>query len=232
MNPTNISNPKNGKGKINGNKKNITDNNTSPAKIFPNRRNEKDIIFEISPTNSRIPTKKFIGEDKFIYLDICIEIPSSFIPIYWAVKTEINAIAKVPFISVVAGLKNGINLPSSWIPIPSNGSNPAQFENKIKRKNVAINGKNFFAFPPVMFSVRSYNEPTITSANTCIELGKNVIEALITKANKTIKAETIIVVKTALLTGIVSKRWKTVSGAMDTWIPDINNSKINKSLAF
>ena len=62
--PTNISKPKNGSGAIKGIRKPMTASRTSPAKIFPNKRNAKEMIFESSENSSKNPTKKSIGPAK------------------------------------------------------------------------------------------------------------------------------------------------------------------------
>ncbi len=58
MNPTNNSKAKNGRGTINGIKNAITARSTSPAKMFPNRRNANDKIFDSSEIISKNPKKK------------------------------------------------------------------------------------------------------------------------------------------------------------------------------
>ena len=66
MNPTNISKPKNGSGAIKGIRKPMTARSTSPAKIFPNKRNANEIIFESSEKSSKNPTKKSMGPAKLM----------------------------------------------------------------------------------------------------------------------------------------------------------------------
>ena len=61
ISPTKISNNKNGNDANIGIRNAITVINTSPAKIFPKRRKENEMIFDNSEMISRIPTKNMIG---------------------------------------------------------------------------------------------------------------------------------------------------------------------------
>ena len=64
--PTNISRTINGKDAKKGTKKATIVKSTSPAKIFPKSRKEKDKILENSDNISNIPKKKLIGLVKLI----------------------------------------------------------------------------------------------------------------------------------------------------------------------
>ena len=65
MIPTNISSIINGRGKTKGRKKLTTSNNTSPAKILPNNRNEKEKTLTDSDKISKKPSTKEMGLAKF-----------------------------------------------------------------------------------------------------------------------------------------------------------------------
>ena len=57
MKPTKISKNRNGRGTRYGTKNPTIIKSTSPAKMFPNNRNENDTILAISEINSRRPIK-------------------------------------------------------------------------------------------------------------------------------------------------------------------------------
>ena len=59
--PTNTSRIKKGKETKTGIRKAIIVKSTSPAKIFPKSRKEKEMILENSEIVSKMPTKKLIG---------------------------------------------------------------------------------------------------------------------------------------------------------------------------
>ncbi len=65
--PTKISNKKNGNVATPNVNPVMTVSKTSPAKTFPNKRNENEIILPSSDTVSKIPTMKLIGLEKLIY---------------------------------------------------------------------------------------------------------------------------------------------------------------------
>ena len=77
----------------------------SPAKTFPNNLKEKETIFEISDISSNMPTKKFIGFEKFKNFFMWVANPKTIIPKKFVVKTAIMAKANVKFRSA-AGERN------------------------------------------------------------------------------------------------------------------------------
>ena len=140
--PTNNSKNKNGNGIKYGAKNETIVSKTSPAKTFPNNRNDKEIILANSEISSKIPIKKSIGPLKFINLPMCLKVPIAVIPIIFVTKTEITANAKVKFKSAAGERKSGTS-PNFNDPTP--GNIPKRFEVKTNIKIVAINGKYFSA---------------------------------------------------------------------------------------
>jgi hypothetical protein len=161
----------------------ITSRRTSPAKIFPNRRNVNEIIFENSDISSRIPTKLPIGSLNGFMKNLPPYpfSPSIEKPKIWHAMTEIAARANVMFTSANVDLNIGTNtscpLWTSHSPmLPNPGSRPIQFETNTKKNIVATSGKNLRVFfssptiptkksniPPINVSTRFWN-PFGTSA--------------------------------------------------------------------
>jgi hypothetical protein len=100
--PTNISNPISGTGRMYGKKKLATKIKTSPAKMFPKRRNEKEISRPRLLMISRIPTKNPTNDLKFKYFPAYFPAPSTAMPVISIVKKEMKASARVKFKSAVA----------------------------------------------------------------------------------------------------------------------------------
>ena len=197
MAPTNISIAKNGTGTMYGSKENITASKTSPAKIFPNNLNEKDIILAISEINSNIPIKNLSGLEKFKNFLRCVNNPSTTIPKKFVAKTASMANANVKFKSAAGDLNNGIfSLPSFKIKEPTPGSRPNQLETNIKTKMLATSGKYFSAASsdPKTDFIRFKNHSIITSTAPCTFPGTNLILLLkiiekIIKTKDTINAK-------------------------------------------
>lgn len=135
-----------------GTRKPIISSSTSPAKMLPKRRKDREIIFVNSPIISKKPIKKFIGLEKLIYLEIEAFIPCARTPITFIVTIVISARAKVKFRSLAGARKKGIiwcppSKPSWTVPKePIPGRSATQFEIKIITKSVVMNGKYFIAF--------------------------------------------------------------------------------------
>ena len=110
INPTNNSKAKKGSGAMNGTRVIMTTSKTSPAKTFPKSRKEKETIFAISLTSSKMPTKKVIGELKFINFFPYFKIPNAAIPKICVAITETIASAKVVFKSLFVDLNKGIKV--------------------------------------------------------------------------------------------------------------------------
>ena len=88
---------------------------TSPAKMFPNRRNVKLMTLAISPIPSRTPTNRPIGPAlKLMNLLRCPKIPSVVNPQKCTMNMATSAIARVVLTSVLALLKNGIRCPACF----------------------------------------------------------------------------------------------------------------------
>lgn len=137
MKPTKVSSNKNGNEANIGSKKAIIVKRTSPAKMFPNNRNEKERILENSETTSNKPVKKDIGLEKLKNLLRYLVGPKNFIPKYWMKKKAIRAKAKVVFKSLVFPLSSGTKCVSPCSPptlikiLPIPGKSPNQLSKSI-----------------------------------------------------------------------------------------------------
>ena len=191
MNPTNISKNKKGKGTIKGARKNITTRSTSPANILPKSLKEKEIIFAVSAISSKMPTKKITGPLKEIKREKYLEKPTIATPKIWVAITDMMAKANVILMSLLVERKKGMMAPSSPCsksPIePTPGKIPSQLENKIKRKKVAIRGKNFlvFSLSPVTVVIKP-SIPSIDASTIFCILPGTGFNRLLTKSPMTI----------------------------------------------
>ena len=136
------SNPKKGSGNRKEKIPETVSRTTSPANILPNKRKESDMIFVISETISKAPTKRRIGLRE-INLLIYSLTPRVFMLIMCVAARDTKARARVVFKSVVALLKKGITWPCPFsrpiVVMP--GMSPLQFASKIKIKKVIKYGK-------------------------------------------------------------------------------------------
>jgi hypothetical protein len=142
-NPTKISRNKNGRGMKKGARNPTITKSTSPAKIFPKRRKENEIILMNSEINSRRPTKEKMGLFKVKNFERCFLKPRAKIPRRFTLKTEITEIAIVKLRSLAGDRKKGTRCEFLRPTEPTPGKSPSQFEESIKIKTVAISGKYF-----------------------------------------------------------------------------------------
>lgn len=155
--PTNTSSIIKGTGIMNGIKKAITSNKTSPANIFPKSLKEKERIFILSDISSKKPRMNFTGPEKFKNLFMYPKKPSDLIEKNCIAKTENKAKAKV----VVRSLSGERKSETSPDPVlmkndPKNpGISSIKFALKIKIKKVEIIGNAFLesSLSPVIRSV-------------------------------------------------------------------------------
>ena len=127
---------------------------TSPTKILPKRRKEKEIILVNSEISSKSPIKRLKGlkEKKRLRYSL---IPSVLILIVCVAAIEIKAKARVALRSVDMLLIRGTKVPCSKNPIVVIiGNNPLQLDIKITRKKVIKYGKIFFVLSAATESVK------------------------------------------------------------------------------
>ena len=176
--PTKSSSIIKGKGIKYGAKKEIIVSKTSPAKTFPNNRNDKEIIFASSEISSKMPIKKSIGPLKLKNFPKCLNTPTDAIPIIFVTKTEITAKANVKFKSAAGERKSGTSAPLLlYIKDPTPGNIPKRFDVNIKIKTVATSGKYFSAFCmlPKVDSIKPSSDSKPISTADCNLPGTRLI---------------------------------------------------------
>lgn len=189
----------------------MTRRSTSPAKMFPKRRKVNEIIFAVSETISKMPTKQPMGSLNGLTKNLPPYPlrPSIVKPKNWHAMTEIAAIANVMLTSAKVERRIGTRISWPWwtsqMPmLPNPGISPIQFENNTKKKIVATSGKNLRVFfsspitslqksnaPPIRTSTRFWNPPG-TRAYFFLRMSSPII-----RRNKTVINDVINVLRTS-----------------------------------